>query len=231
MLPGVGEVARTARGKCDAAFEDGAHDGIARFASGAFAIKDGVAAVVPVGAVIGDARNDRKDVRNFERRGDAMIGVKAEGCVARPCARVFAEGVVGRGVTVDGRLAMKVAHACGGFVVERKGPNGRRRDVEEPFGETRGAAVEIVERTRDAYARAPRVFDVLPGKFVRVVTDELVANAEEGTAKEVRTKIGVAVDCARKTDGIALGHFPAVLEFDAVTIVGDFAAPVAPIVI
>ncbi len=194
MLPGIGEVARTARGKCDAAFEDGAHDGIARFASGAFAIKDGVAAVVPVGAVVGDARDDREDVRDFEWRGDAMIGVEAEGCVARPFAWIFAEGVVGHSVAVDSRLAMKVAHTCRGFVVEREVPNGRRRDVEEPFGEARGAAVKIIERTRDAYACAPRIFNVLPGEFVGVVADELVANAKEGATKEVRTKIGVAVD-------------------------------------
>ena len=154
-----------------------------------------------------------------------MIGVGAEGLIVGPLAgrvTVRSRGVRG---TALGVVAVEEAETGLRFVVERETEDGLRRHIEVGLGETRGAAVEVVDRTRHADAEAQRILRVLPRQFVAVMTDEAVGAAEQAVPKEVATEIRVAVIGALHADDVTFA-LPGVTEHQSVTFVGDLAAPV-----
>ena len=177
--------ARAASGERHAALEDGAVER-ARVHRGAPSGEVVLAGLVPERAVVSDARRDGQEVvQRAERSGQAVVGVEAERLVVGPRARIVREGVLVVAVAVLGIAAAQIAYAVLGLVVDGQAEDRERGDVEEHLGKAAGAAVEVVERARDADARGERALEVLPRHLVAFVREPLVLEAEERLAEEV----------------------------------------------
>ena len=132
-----------------------------------------------------------------------------------------AEHVVGC-AAVFGEVPIEIAGASLGLVVYGKVPYRLRANRKPAFGETRSAAVEVVDGAGDGCAGGPAEFAVLVGDFVH--GDGFAAFL---VAVEVAAEPGVGVVRGLCADGVALGEVGVVLKLETVAFAVNVAAPVA----